>query len=722
MLKRIVSIIICVFLVGGIFLIPSYADDMASVRNKKIVAVVYDDSGSMMGDNWAYACYAMQAFTAMLNKEDDLYLVYMSDPQNCLSIPTSNLIQAVTDVRNHNISGGTPFDSVKTAISRLKGINESDPNAQFWLVVFTDGAFDEDLPGVEKTLNSFSKEKMKNGSEPQIMYMTIGDFGDNYTPKLSQSNISVLTANDSKEIVDRIFDISSKVSGRYRVEDKDITIVDDKTIKVSANIPLLNIGILTQNTETKVVDVKTDEGVSVPIKADIPISSPDASNNCVSGASDEALSMHGRVALAGEDGKNIPAGNYIVTFSDKIAKENLVIMFEPALRLRITLYCDDVEVDDFDSITTGMTNLSAKAELYEAGTDNVVLLSLLPGGVSTKTEHFIDDQLIEDTKTLEINPLTVNEGDHSVVATLDLPGYFHLESSVSFTPTSFVIDSITAELSYDGSPRRQYNDGTSDGDNVVYITHLKDNKTGIKFTVSANGAPIDKTQALAMQGSFAAGLNVKFKNYLIEVQDDGSFLVYPSKKPWFMLTMLYYALHHGDQNIGVDMAGVQAAGTLDFKLFYSWQEVVIPIIAPIILLYLIWWFLFKKHFPGETLLFGTGYKVPMDSRFHYSEDDSVELNWVGSFRRRNPILFLIRFILMFLPFPAQVRFNGFVFVGQKSFVKRGETQLVVRKVKGKAVSASNQSPMNSWNQPEINMNKTLYFRDGNAHYKFWIEE
>ena len=40
---------------------------------------MYDDSGSMEGDRWVNANYAMQAFAAMLNKEDTLYISYMSE-------------------------------------------------------------------------------------------------------------------------------------------------------------------------------------------------------------------------------------------------------------------------------------------------------------------------------------------------------------------------------------------------------------------------------------------------------------------------------------------------------------------------------------------------------------------------------------------------------------------------------------------------------------------
>ena len=47
--------------------------------SRKIVSVVYDDSGSMKKEsNWSSANYAMQAFAALLNKEDGMYITYMS--------------------------------------------------------------------------------------------------------------------------------------------------------------------------------------------------------------------------------------------------------------------------------------------------------------------------------------------------------------------------------------------------------------------------------------------------------------------------------------------------------------------------------------------------------------------------------------------------------------------------------------------------------------------
>ncbi|MBQ8697226.1 MAG: hypothetical protein IJ519_05845, partial [Clostridia bacterium] len=77
-MKRIASLLMTFFIVlGALTLLPT--DSRAeSLYIRKIVSVVYDDSGSMTGDKWAYANYAMQTFCGMLNSEDQLYITYMS--------------------------------------------------------------------------------------------------------------------------------------------------------------------------------------------------------------------------------------------------------------------------------------------------------------------------------------------------------------------------------------------------------------------------------------------------------------------------------------------------------------------------------------------------------------------------------------------------------------------------------------------------------------------
>lgn len=104
----------------------------------KNVAVVYDDSHSMsQGERWNPANYAMQIITALLNDQDKLWLVRMSDPHVAASF------QGVRGIENNLVrlksmrglaSGGTPYPSLRTAIDKLPtGAMEEN-----WLLVVTD--------------------------------------------------------------------------------------------------------------------------------------------------------------------------------------------------------------------------------------------------------------------------------------------------------------------------------------------------------------------------------------------------------------------------------------------------------------------------------------------------------------------------------------------------------------------------------------------------------
>lgn len=61
-MKRVVSVLLAAVMLAC--LIPCFAAPVSadSLYIRKIVSVVYDDSGSMAGDKWACANYAMQAF------------------------------------------------------------------------------------------------------------------------------------------------------------------------------------------------------------------------------------------------------------------------------------------------------------------------------------------------------------------------------------------------------------------------------------------------------------------------------------------------------------------------------------------------------------------------------------------------------------------------------------------------------------------------------------
>ena len=70
--------------------VPMYASAQ-SLYVRKIVSVVYDDSGSMIEDDngtyvdrWCQAKYAMEVFAAMLGEKDTLNIFFMSDYDYCM--------------------------------------------------------------------------------------------------------------------------------------------------------------------------------------------------------------------------------------------------------------------------------------------------------------------------------------------------------------------------------------------------------------------------------------------------------------------------------------------------------------------------------------------------------------------------------------------------------------------------------------------------------------
>ena len=717
MAQKITCFVLSILLLSCMFFALPVQTNAASVRCKKIISVVYDDSGSMQGDNEAYANYSMQTFAAMVNSEDDLYITYMSDYMNSRKIDTTDLLKTVNEIRNHESNSSTPYAAVETAIDRLKQSKDPNPNTQYWLVVFTDGGFNETgTADVEKALDKFSRTKMENGTEPHIIYMTIGDGFGSFTPHPSNPDIKVIAANNGRDVADSLFDIASSVTGRFRVDPSAITVADDRTIILSSNIPLINISILVQNVDADIVSIFDPDMMPVSIKHEIPVTIPPH----VKTINPDITNMHGVITLAGEEGKNIPAGRIMVTLSKAIRPDDIVVMIEPAIELKIKFYSNGQEIPDPDQIAVTTPGLIAKAAVYEYGTDTEILESLLPGGYTKTMEHSIDNRLITSVDSFIIDPLETTEGNNRIHAVLDLEGFFHLETAVEFAPVVMQIDSITAELDYDGSPRRIVN-GIEDGQNVVYVTRLKDNRTGYRFTVSVDGEPIDKQTALSLEERFREGIHADFSNYTVEVMDDGSFLVYPSKQPWYIHTLVYALFNRGEKSVGVTMNGVSAKGTLVFKPFYDITEIIAPLLSLLLILYIIWWILFKKHFPRVTLCMGMG-SPNQFGQIVYNNSDQVDLNWLGCFQHRNIVSILFNLIILLFPMPSKTRFGGYTFTGQRSLVRSADLYLTVRNVKNKAVSSTATKPNEISESSYAELEDQLYIRDGASYIKFWFED
>ncbi|MBE6957624.1 MAG: VWA domain-containing protein [Ruminococcaceae bacterium] len=633
-MKRIVSVaLLLVLLIGLIGTVPSAQAQTATIRNRKIVSVVYDDSGSMDGEKWEYTSYAMQCFAAMLNKVDRLDITYMSSyQQGSFRVDTDNRVQSVQQIRDHtDRSGKTPVEAVQTGFDTLASVTDSNPNTEYWLIVMTDGK----MSGAEEKINKLADERMPNGSKPHIVFLTLCDTTGEYTPSFSKENVESRSARTADEIISVISDLSDDIAGRFAAAPIAIKSVSDTVVEVTTDLPLFNMGILSQRSTAQIVSVTGRDGTGLVSEGNVPVKAPDKFLHDLS--ADVQAALNGNVALFSAPSGNIKAGTYTVTFSEPVKAENLVAMFEPAFDLRLELTVDGVVVTDPAKLQEGQI-LNVQAVLYETGTDNKIAMGMLPGEGKSYIYYSENDQkLSEDHNALRLSNLEMKPVTTEISATLTIPGFFTVSDTIRFRPLATVLSGMSAQLYYDGSERMTDENGQPDPDNVVYITSMDTNRTGIAFTLFVEGQPIGKEEAEARKDAFIQRLSLDFPNYEVAVTEDGKYIVYPTDHG--MLDLAYACIYQGSHTVSCTYDGFTAGGELIFKIGDTLAAHIaffMVVFWILLFLYLIWWIFFKPHFkPGLIRTYQTTVRNgayidfgPGTKRIHYLASCGL-LNFIG---------------------------------------------------------------------------------------------
>lgn len=490
-MKRIMSLLLAVLMlfpvVAGVIL-PVSAESMYI---RKIVSVVYDDSGSMMGDKWAYANYAMQTFCGMLNSEDQLFVTYMShtqwsnsyDPVK-MDLSAGGIQGSVDAIRGHNDSGSTPYKAVQIAYDKLKSVQDSNPNTQYWLVVITDGAFDEcggmSEGAAKRFLNQefqqYTSGVMPNGTNPQVTFMGIG--GVLAPDQNEKKGIYTFNAKNAGDIVDTMAEMADRISGRTRLTKSDIKQVDGKTVEISSAIPLLNIAVLVQGTKAKITGANHGNEVQIPVTRNVALHYPGYSN------------LVGGAFLLGDSQKVIGSGTYQITFDRDVDLDDLVILYEPALEMRMTITVNGKEITDYnelDQVMEGDT-VSVSCKIYEMGTDNEISPDLLPPG--TKFEVSVsEDGTVVDKSTgeeMQLKDYILKQKDTQIKASVIIEGFNPIDFVAKFTPQKYVPKVVyTIVPSFEG------------GVKSVKLDQIASNKDlAISFTVLADGVPMTDSNAV----------------------------------------------------------------------------------------------------------------------------------------------------------------------------------------------------------------------------------
>lgn len=349
-----------------IWLHPYWTFAKGEEAKERVVSLVYDDSGSMRNnDRWKYANYALQSLVALLDEKDTFSYVPMSKPNNPLNISLTK------DKRQTEIEGigawktylNTPFSAVETAMQSIKKEADIDGKREFWLIVLTDGAFNDlekDKVGgkeqITKKLTDFKKEMdVKKISLHPILITMEEDLGQQEKEQLNtfkeiwKKEINGVTMPSSGEdgIVKSVNQVAALVANRdpfSSVESIVKTKVVGKKVEITTPFPLKRMTLVRQSPSLSNYQV-TQISKPLQLQSSFSIHAPGEAK------------LFGNIAhISTENQEVIKPGTYTIEVDRDIEKEGLQVLVEPALNYTVSTYDkDDNSQKNVEQMYEGVT-------------------------------------------------------------------------------------------------------------------------------------------------------------------------------------------------------------------------------------------------------------------------------------------------------------------------------------------------------------------------------
>lgn len=441
MTKRILGLGCLLLAILMTLLVPSVGVQADTLYVRKVVSIVYDDSGSMdqKGSmNWSYANYAIQTLCGLLNSNDELYITYMSAPDTAVKIQGLDTDRqgAVNHIRETIDDGDTPQQAIATAQNKLLDQYSANKNSaqdmEYWLVILTDGMFNGDgtfgKPELDASLLAFAQSGKSSGMDVHVEYLAIGNSAIEANSDPS-NNIDSRKCNNGSDIVSALSDLSNLISGRYRLGDGDIEWVNDSTLRISSRVPLNSIAILSQNSSASLASVATDSGASLSTIDSVAIQYPEHDTWTTD------TTLKGTAILVGNSGSNIPAGTYTLTFSQAIDRNALDIMLEPALELHLEISRNGTPVTDFSTLGE-QDVIDVRMWVSEFGTDKEIDVSLIGVDVTSMLTCSENGTVVNQQDGMTLKGITLKNVETLIDGQLKIEGLAPLSVSVDLSPVS----------------------------------------------------------------------------------------------------------------------------------------------------------------------------------------------------------------------------------------------------------------------------------------------
>ena len=580
-------------------------------RNKKIVSMVFDDSWSMgSGDKWAAANYAVQAMAALMNKEDDLYIIMMNKMDHPIDVNLADPSAAVQEIRTKCLceeKNGTPGVSVDKAMEVLSSVDDQDPSTQYWLFIITDGILqDENGNNPEMASQKVDKYKgtvMPNGSTVKIDYLKIeseenGEVASDEGEVASDEKAGVWSyKSDPEEITESVSEIANQVSGRMEFKDADVTVESGTSIRVHTGLPLYNISILSQKSGATVTACKGTE--TLQVDRNISITTPLSK----SGFKPETP-ISGNAAVVSNGDRIIPPGDYTITFSEAVDPANVKLLYEPAIDLLMRAVDKNGDPLDSARIAPG-DKVDIEVVPVVPGTEEEIPVGDLPEGTAFTIEYEVDGSIVASSDTNKVTDVEVMEGSSLFRGSMTIPGYAPIiRETAAFTAVRY---GLIAEIPEDPVIYRRTSFGKTDvnGNSIVFRITRND-KVMTRKDMENDDVSLQVTD-LSVDNSNVTGFLNSFGNTpadcRIRVEEDGTIYLMPARPP--VLALAPFLIDCGDYHVTVAVNQDETlTGEADFTIQGGWGEWKYPFILLILLLlilYLLYIFFVKYKFHGQKV-------------------------------------------------------------------------------------------------------------------------
>lgn len=552
MKKRICNFIVFM-IIGSVFFSAYGVYAQTNSYPKRVINVVYDDSGSMINtkgknvDTWCEAKYAMEVFSAMLGENDKMNIFCMSDYENGtgakpkLSLKGSDGT-SVNVSKVHNMvtkAGNTPFNAVKAAYNNLKKSSGDEK----WIVVLTDGEFQ----GVND-INSYFSSKASNIN---VMFLGIGADADGIKAN-EKKHIYFEKAKNGSDVLNKITGICTRVFNSNKL------IVDSSNKTINFDVPMAELTIFAQGANVSINSIKKSDG-----KAYQSSSSP-------------VTVKYSKKATTSKEYKNVLVDKNlvgsVVTFKDDFNPGDYSLEVSGAQTIEV-YYKPNIEIaaslsDQKGNEVTDLTDL-------EAGTYKIGFGFVKKG----TNEKVVDSKLLGDVK---YSAIVTNNGkkDNNVYSSGDSIQLEEGELNIKAEAKYLQYNSVSTDLNYKVFKNKTVGFELIDLPKYkVDSNSITNSDKPIQYKVTLDGKELSNEQWQKFENpvlKLTDEKNLEICDFRIDKsQDKGIINIYPQLNEGKTASVKYENMDYelvSKNKVGIESWKGKTEGTVKFDDGRSWFE------------------------------------------------------------------------------------------------------------------------------------------------------